>query len=173
MAASKARKDSVMTLPRKPITPASPRRNGLMPRSATRPHTAPSDLVQVLSAVRAAAPARRGLAPVLAAAQPVAQLAEAFAPAAKLARTLSDSPAAQLARTLSASPAVQLARTLSASPAMQSNGLRPRLVPPMPSLFDQRPCDRQQTEIRLISVSGTREDWAKLDDGHMVGLSEC
>ena len=51
--------------------------------------------------------------------------------------------------------------------------IQPRLGPRVPSLFDALSCDPPQAETRLVRVRGTREDWAKFDDGHTVGFTKC
>lgn len=174
-----------MTVPRKPVTPIvrglargfpySPgiRLNGLMPRSATRPRPALGNLERVLSAARPAAPILRGLAPALAATQPAVRLAEALAPVDRVSKALA--PATRLGEVLAPVNRVSTALTpvTRLGEALAPLHTQPRLGPPLPSLFDQRSCGRQQEETRLVSVSGTREDWATFDDGQTVGLTKC
>ena len=127
-----------------PTLPAM-RPNGLMPRSVTMPRSRLHDLARAL----ADTPGKR-LAKALA---PVNRVSEALAPVIRTSELLS--------------PVTQLAEVF--APLR----IQPRLGPPVPSLFGDQPCDRPQTETRLVRVSGTREDWAEFDDGHTVGLTKC
>ena len=99
-----------------------------------------------------------------------------------LAQVLSNSPAVRFSEALAPvsealAPVTRFSEAL--APVMRLGELlaplniQPRLGPPVPSLFGEPSCDRPQTETRPVWVSGTREDWAKSDDGHMVGFTKC
>ena len=137
-----------------PTLPAM-RPNGLMPRSVTMPRPGLHDLARAL----ADTPGKR-LAKALA---PVNRLAKALAPVNRVSEALA--PVIRTSELLS--PVTQLAEVF--APLR----IQPRLGPPVPSLFGDQPCDRPQTETRLVRASGTREDWAEFDDGHTVGLTKC
>ena len=183
-----------------PTLPAM-RPNGLMPRSVTTPRPGLHDLARALAdtpgkrLAKALAPVNRvseALAPVIRTSEllsPVTQLAEvlrlakALAPVNRVSEALAPvnrvsealAPVNRVSEALAPvirtsellSPVTQLAEVL--APLR----IQPRLGPPVPSLFGDQPCDRPQTETRLVRVSGTREDWAEFDDGHTVGLTKC
>ena len=157
-----------------PTLPAM-RPNGLMPRSVTMPRPGLHDLARALAdtpgkqLAKALAPVNRvakALAPVNRVAEalaPVNRVAEALAPVNRVSEALA--PVIRTSELLS--PVTQLAEVF--APLR----IQPRLGPPVPSLFGDQPCDRPQTETRLVRASGTREDWAEFDDGHTVGLTKC
>ena len=163
-----------------PTLPAM-RPNGLMPRSVTTPRPGLHDLARALADMpgkrlaKALAPVNRvseALAPVIRTSEllsPVTQLAEVLRLAKALApvNRVSEALAPVIRTSELLSPVTQLAEVF--APLR----IQPRLGPPVPSLFGDQPCDRPQTETRLVRVSGTREDWAEFDDGHTVGLTKC
>ena len=123
------------------------RSNGLMPSSVRTPHPGLSALARALSTP----PSATRFGEALSTAKP-----------GILAQALATHPGSGLR---DARPGIL--ERVSPSPGLRD--LRPRV----PSLLGQLPCDRPQTETRLVRASGTREDWAKFDDGHMVGLTKC
>ena len=156
---------------RKAVTPGmrglarALRQNGLMPRSVTKPHPVLSALAQALSTPpakrlgEAVAPATR-LSKAL---SPPKQLTEALTPVTRFGEALT--PVTRFGEALT--PAMRLAEALApVSP-------QPRLGPPVSSLFGGLHCVRPQAETRLVRVSGTHADWAKFDDGQVVGLTKC
>ena len=94
---------------------------------------------------------------------PVNRVSEALAPVNRMPEVLA--PVNRMSEALA--PAKRLGEVLAPL------HIQPRLGPRVPSLFDALSCDPPQAETRLVRVRGTREDWAKFDDGHTVGFTKC